>query len=132
MILGFGIDLLDLRRAEGLLARHGDRAWARLMRPSEQEFYARSPLGPALGFAKVWAYKEAMIKALGRRPLPFSWHDFEVAHDPGGKPFGRLHHAALQQACALSARSLSPSVFLTSSDDPPYIIAACVIEVAST
>lgn len=142
MILGIGTDLLDIRRAKEMLERQSLAAVARLMRPAEQAFYkphtSDDPSALARGFAKTWAYKEAMIKALGCRPAPFSWHDFEVAHTPQGKPFGKLHNAALKEALIASSartlasrRSLQPqdiNVFLTLSDDSPYIVATCVIE----
>lgn len=128
MILGIGTDLLDLRRAEVVVTRHGNRAIQRIMRPSERAFYAGVP-ERVRGFAKVWAYKEAMIKALGCRPSPFSWLDLEVSHTPSGRPSGRFYGAALHLLQSwTSERHEPPTVFLTLSDEFPYIIATCIIE----
>lgn len=130
MIFGVGIDLLDVRRVENVLARYQRKALQRLMRPSEQMFYATSPELLPLGFAKIWTYKEAMIKALGRRPSPFSWLDFEVAHTSSGQPFGRFYGAALHLMQNLTPQKSRPfNIFLTLSDELPYVVATCVIEI---
>jgi holo-[acyl-carrier protein] synthase len=66
-----GIDLVEVERLEGFLARRGNRALARLFTPGEVAYAMRAR--PPLRYQRLaarFAAKEAFIKALGR-PVPF-------------------------------------------------------------
>jgi len=101
-IVGIGIDLVDLDRAERLLDRHGDRALRRLLSPAEQA-YVESMVAPARHFAVRLAAKEAVYKALQTLPgaAGIGWRDIEVLRAAGGRPGIQLHGNAARVAAAL-------------------------------
>lgn len=90
MILGIGIDLLEVPRMEREL-RAGNGLADRLFTPREIE-YCGSKRHPARHLAARFAAKEAVFKALGidgREGL--RWRDVEVVSGPNGVPSIRLH-----------------------------------------
>lgn len=133
MILGIGTDLVDTRRIATLLEKHQHIALSKLMLPQEIEFYKKRKNND-LGFAKMWACKEAMIKAIGELPN-LSWHSLEVCHTVYGSPFGKIHVpvknlflSKVSNRIGKLAKESALSIFLTLSDELPYVLATCVIE----
>lgn len=94
-VVGIGLDLVDIGRAERLLARHGDRALRRLLLPAERA-YVTGRTHRARHLAVRLAAKEAVFKALAslRGASTVGWRDIEVVRDRGGRPGIRLHGAA--------------------------------------
>lgn len=94
MIVGVGIDLVEVQRIASSVERFGDRFLRRVLRSPEIE-YCLKHRNPAPFIAARFAAKEAVSKALGTgigREL--SWQDMEVAHHPSGQPYVLLHGAA--------------------------------------
>src|SRR5438445_6794887 len=86
MILGTGIDLVDVGRIERALEAHGARFVERIFTPAEREYCERHK-NRAERYAARFAAKEAGMKALGtgwRRGI--RWQDLEVRRQPGGRP----------------------------------------------
>ncbi|KTS01906.1 MULTISPECIES: holo-ACP synthase [Microbacterium] len=77
MIVGIGVDLVDVPRFEEQLART-PRLLPRLFAPAERVLKPRS-------LAARYAAKEALIKALGGSDGVY-WTDIEVASEPSGRP----------------------------------------------
>jgi holo-[acyl-carrier protein] synthase len=77
VIVGIGVDLVDIARLEQALRRTPALA-ERLFTEGEQ---AR----PAASLAACFAAKEAVAKALGAPP-GLRWADVEVGHDKAGRP----------------------------------------------
>lgn len=90
---GLGIDLIEIERVEGALARR-PRLAARLFRPTELAA-AADRARPGRHLAARFAAKEAAIKALGGACGP---RDVEVIADPA--PRLRLHGRAHESAAA--------------------------------
>ncbi|MBU6399411.1 MAG: holo-ACP synthase [Verrucomicrobia bacterium] len=91
MILGVGIDLVEVGRIERSLARFGDRFLRRILAPAEAA-YCRSLPWPATHVAVRFAAKEAISKAFGTgigRSL--GWQDMEIRREPSGQPTVVLH-----------------------------------------
>jgi holo-[acyl-carrier protein] synthase len=85
VILGLGIDLVEVARMEQAIAR-GERLVNRLFTPGEVE-YCRKHKVPAVHFAARFAAKEAGMKAIGTGwSNGVGWRDFEVRLDPRGRP----------------------------------------------
>ena len=105
MIVGLGIDLVDIERVARLMERWGERAAARLFTDGEAA-YARDRAEPARHFASRFAAKEAAFKALagddGARAI--GWRDIEVVVEDDGRPTLRLHGAARRRAERLGVR----------------------------
>ena len=82
MIVGIGIDVIDLERVTRLLASKGDRAVKRLFTSQEAEFVARRT-DPVRHFAARLAAKEAAFKALAGNELArgIGWREIEVVRE---------------------------------------------------
>jgi holo-[acyl-carrier protein] synthase len=108
------VDLVELDRIQGVVARHGERFLQRIYTPQELARY-RHRL-PEL--AARFAAKEAVSKALGVGLSHISaqgigWQEVEVLPDPLGKPLvtlsGRARDLAEEQGLSQWAISLSHS-----------------------
>lgn len=98
MIVGTGIDLVDIDRVRRLLARHGDRALRRFFTDDETTFCLQAA-DPAQCFAARLAAKEAALKALTTgRAQGIRWRDIEIVRKHADAPALRLHAAAASRA----------------------------------
>lgn len=131
MIIGIGNDLVDIRRIERALKRHGRRFEERCFTPLER---ARADRRRGAGlhgpvFAKRFAAKEACAKALG---TGFSGEvyarDIGVIEDEAGRPFLELTGGALERLTSLIPAGRRPVLHLSLSDEPPFAQAFVVIE----
>lgn len=102
MIVGIGVDIVDLERFEATLERT-PHLRERVFTENERT------AGPA-SLAAVFAAKEAVAKALGAPP-GLAWHDCEIQHDAGGRPYifatGSVAAAALARGILRWHLSLS-------------------------
>lgn len=98
MIVGIGIDQVEIDRMEGLLSRRPDRAADRLFTPEERRT-CEGRSRPAECFAARFAAKEAFLKALGTGlGRGVSWHEVEVVvPGGGGRPRLRLSGTAARR-----------------------------------
>jgi len=79
LIIGSGIDVVEISRIARVLARRGERFERRVFRASEITA-CRASRRPALAYARLFAAKEATMKALGTGwARGISWTDIEVA-----------------------------------------------------
>lgn len=103
MIVGVGIDLVDIARMQRLLDAKGERALARLFTEREVR-YAMGRAEPARHLAARVAAKEAAFKALSGSPgaRAIGWRDMEVAVESDGRPVLRLHGVAQCRASELA------------------------------
>lgn len=94
-LIGIGIDLVDVARAEEMINRFGDRAMRRMLTSAEIDYVA-SMARPATHFAARIAAKEAGFKALQSLPdaAGVTWRDLEVSRGRDGRPTMLLHGAA--------------------------------------
>ncbi|MCY7365771.1 MAG: holo-ACP synthase [Frankiaceae bacterium] len=92
MIVGVGIDVVQIARIERALARTPGLA-DRLFTDGERA------LPRAESLAARFAAKEAVAKALGA-PGGLRWRDAEVVNDPGGRPRLVLHGGVAEEAAA--------------------------------
>jgi holo-[acyl-carrier protein] synthase len=127
MILGIGKDLVDSRRIATSLDRFGTRFETRIFTDNEIEI-ARSKPDPASFYAKRFAAKEAVYKALSGASLAgLGWREAETLNDPNGAP--RLH---LSGACKTALERLTPegykaSIHISLTDELPYAQAFVII-----
>jgi holo-[acyl-carrier protein] synthase len=102
VILGIGIDLVEVVRIEKAIAR-GERLVRRLFTANEIA-YCRRHKEPARHFAARFAAKEAGMKAIGTGwSNGVSWQDFEVQLDPRGRPHLLIKGRAAEFANAMGA-----------------------------
>lgn len=128
MIVGLGIDLVDIARIRSTLERHGARARTRLFTAGELA-YADRRQDPARHLAARFAAKEAAYKALAGSPSArgISWQDIEVVSDLDGRPTLRLHGLAAARARELDV----VSAWLTITHAEGMAAATVVLEAAS-
>lgn len=127
MIIGVGVDLIDIRRVETVMARFGDRFVTRLFTPLERSHCERRAK-PVNGFAMRYAAKEACAKALGTgfRQGVF-WRDIEVYPLPSGKPTLRLYGQAAARLQRLTPEKQTHSIDVSLTDEYPYGQAVVII-----
>ncbi len=127
MILGIGNDLIDIRRIEKTLARHGDRFINRVFTEHERK-RAADRKNPAATFAKRFAAKEACSKALGTGVSEsVFWRDMGVVNLPSGRPTLALTGGARQRLNELTPPGMEARIDLTITDDFPMAQAIVII-----
>jgi len=107
VIVGLGVEGLDLPRFERLAARFGERIEERLFTADERA-YAGARARPAESLAARLSAKLAARRALGLRGA--RWHDVEVVRDGDEAPSLRLHGEAARAASARRVRRISLSL----------------------
>ncbi len=128
MIVGIGSDLIDIRRVEETLARHGDRFRNRVFTAIEQR-KSEARKERAASYAKRFAAKEACAKALGTGIAQgVFWRDMGVVNAPSGKPTMQLTGGAAEKLAALVPPGMRAAIHLTITDDFPLAQAFVIIE----
>ena len=106
MILGVGIDIIEVARIQSSHERFGERFLNRILHPNEIG-YCLSHRVPAPFLAARFAAKEAISKAFGTGiGAQLGWHDMEVARKESGEPFVILHGGGKDLLAARKAKSL--------------------------
>jgi holo-[acyl-carrier protein] synthase len=95
MVIGIGVDIVEISRMERVLSQYGNRFRDRVFTPREIascEPYARK----AERYATRFAAKEAARKAMGAAiPLTaLAWHDVEIISSTEGAPQLEFHGRA--------------------------------------
>ena len=127
MILGIGNDLIDIRRIEKTIEKHGERFLARVYTDIERAKSDRRAQRAA-SYAKRFAAKEACAKALGTGlNQGVYWRDMGVVNLPGGKPTMRLTGGALKRLEKITPAGHRPQIDLTITDDFPLAQAIVII-----
>ena len=98
MIIGHGVDIVDVARIAAMVEEHGERFLERCF-TSRERAYAEARRRAAEHLAGRFAAKEAVLKALGTGWRDgIAWTDVEVEVMPSGQPEVRLHGQAFQMA----------------------------------
>ncbi|MDP9406289.1 MAG: holo-ACP synthase [Actinomycetota bacterium] len=124
MILGVGVDAIEIERVRAALARTPTLA-ERLFTVRERAA-CTSRCGDVKvgGLAARFAAKEAVAKALGTGVRGFAFRDVEVGNDDLGKPLVTLHGPAADVA----ARRGVARVHLSLSTSTALAVATAVAE----
>jgi holo-[acyl-carrier protein] synthase len=98
MIVGSGIDVVEIERIQAAMDRFGQRFLKRVFLDGEAA-YCRRKRNSAESFAARFAAKEAAAKALGTgMSQGVNWLEIEVVREPSGRPTIRFHGRAAQRA----------------------------------
>jgi holo-[acyl-carrier protein] synthase len=123
MIIGIGVDLVDIRRIDRLLNKFGQKFVEKIFTFEERAYAKKSP-HPLRAYANRFAAKEAAAKALGTGLRDgIGWHDIEVIRSPLGAPSLSFHHQAYEQFSSLVPSGCVGVSHVSFSDEPPYSIA---------
>ena len=127
MILGIGSDLVDVRRIERVIVRHGERFLARIFTAAERSRADRRA-GRFETYAKRFAAKEACAKALGTglRAGVF-WRDMGVVNLPSGRPTMELTGGARNRLAAITPAGCEAQIDVTITDEGPIAQALVII-----
>ncbi len=110
MIVGVGIDIVDIGRMRQALGRQGERFVSRVYSEGEQA-YCRAHRDPVPYFASRFAAKEALFKALGTGwAQGITWHDAEVQKADSGAPRLVLAGRAEEISRSLGTRNIHISL----------------------
>jgi holo-[acyl-carrier protein] synthase len=117
VIVGVGVDVVDIERFRGVLARQpGLRA--RLFTDAELA-YVKPRLDPVPSLAARFAAREAVMKALGLGLGAFGFHEVSVRVADGGAP----SLIVTGRAAELAAERSVSAFHLSLSHDGPVAIA---------
>ena len=99
MIVGLGLDVVDLARFQGVLERHGETFERRVFR--EPELRKRGGGARVAHLAGLFAAKEAAMKALGTGwAAGIAFRQIEIVRGETGPPTIRFHDRAGERAAA--------------------------------
>ncbi len=124
MIVGHGIDLVEIARIREILERFVARFREKIFTPDERA-YCDAQRDPAPHYAARFAAKEAAAKALGTGiGGEAGWHEIEVRRDANGAPSLVLRGTALARMTELGARRSHLSLSHTGG----HAIASVILE----
>lgn len=124
MIVGIGVDIVEIAKIELAMTRRGDRLRARAFTPLEIE-YCEGRFNKYQHYAARFAAKEAVFKAIStgwRQGV--GWHDVEVSNQMSGKPVLLLSGKTLEFANQLGAQRY----WLSLSHTDHYAVAQVILE----
>ena len=136
MIIGIGSDLVDIRRVEKVIERHGDRFLGRVFTDAERakaERRIKNRQNYIATYAKRFAAKEACSKALGtgiRQGV--WWRDMGVVNLRGGRPSMQLTGGALARLNKLTPAGHVAQIDLSITDDWPLAQAFVIISAVAS
>jgi holo-[acyl-carrier protein] synthase len=124
VILGTGIDIIEVDRIAAAQEKHGARFLQRILRPAEIA-YSLSHKNPAPFLAARFAAKEAVSKAFGTGiGAQLGWQDIEICRKETGEPYVILHDKAQTLLAARGARL----VHLSLSHTEKHATAVAILE----
>jgi holo-[acyl-carrier protein] synthase len=129
MIVGHGIDLIDIRRVEKTINKFGNRFINRIF--TKGEIIRSDNRNKRIeSYAKRFAAKEACSKALGTGfRSGVYWRDIEVINEKSGKPILKLTGGAHKRLEKLISNNNDYNISLSITDDYPWAQANVIIEV---
>ena len=126
MILGVGIDIIEVARVQASHERFGERFLNRILLPDEIA-YCLTHKAPGPFLAARFAAKEAISKAFGTGiGAQLGWHDLEIKRKESGEPFVVLHDKGKQLLNERKARAVLVSLSHTAN----YAAAVAILESA--
>lgn len=123
MIIGSGIDIIEIVRIQRAIQRWGDEFLTRIFTAGEIA-YSQAKKFSSQHLAVRFAAKEAIIKALSDGELGFvRWKDIEILNDNSGKPQVKLHGCYKQ----LQKERRIGDVIVSMSHAKDYALASAVL-----
>jgi holo-[acyl-carrier protein] synthase len=123
MVIGTGIDVVEIERVARSIERYGSRFLERVYTAAEIAYCQRKRRNAAESFAARFAAKEAGAKALGTGiGFGVTWRELEVGREPAGRPLLLLHGRAAEIAAFLGVRRSSLSITHTRTQSMALVI----------
>lgn len=132
MILGHGIDIVNVDRIEKAFARFDSKLVAKILSSNEMEDFSRCKNTDKTTFlAKHFAVKEAVSKAIGCGLIngsPLHFGDISLHHYPFGKPYILLTEKLVYLANLMTGiESANINFHVSISDDKNIVIASVIM-----
>ena len=128
MIVGVGIDLINIQRIQKVLDRFGSRFEDRVFSPEEIN-RSRRKYDKASSYAKRWAAKEACSKALGiGLRMGISWKEMNITNLQSGKPILKIEGKAQLILKKITPKGYKARIHVSLTDDYPWAKALVMIE----
>ena len=125
-IFGIGTDIVNIKRFEKVIKKNKTSFVKRIFSKKEIN-YCEKKKKPSTFYAKRFAAKEALSKALGtgiRKGISFK--NIEINNDSYGKPYIKLK-GTTEQYLKRKIKSKNYSIYLSLSDDEPWAQATVII-----
>jgi holo-[acyl-carrier protein] synthase len=123
MVVGTGIDMVEIERVARSIERYGSRFLERVYTAGEIAYCQRKRRNAAESFAARFATKEAAAKALGTGiGFGVTWRELEVGREAAGRPLLLLHGRAAEIAASLGVRRSSLSITHTRTQSMALVI----------
>jgi holo-[acyl-carrier protein] synthase len=124
MILGTGIDIIEVARIGASYEKFGERFLNRILHP-EEIGYCVTQKNPAPFLAARFAAKEAISKSFGTGiGAELGWQDMEIRKKPSGEPFVIFHN----KGSLLFERRAAHRIHLTISHTVQHAVAFAILE----
>ena len=124
MILGTGIDIIEVTRIASSFEKFGERFVSRILLPDEIS-YCLSHKNPVPFLAVRFAAKEAISKAFGTGiGATLGWQDMEIRRKESGEPYVVLHGKGRKLFESRGAKQLLISLSHTEN----YAAASAILE----
>ena len=124
MIIGIGIDIVEITRIKSAIHRWGNRFAERILTLKEVS-KLRDKRDSQTYIASRFAAKEAFLKALGTGYAEgISWHDMEVVRKEGQRPSFNISGRALEIMNNMSVGKIHLSI----SHEKKYAVAQVILE----
>ena len=124
MIVGIGVDIVDVARVKDILSRYRDRFLQRVFTEYEAG-YAKKSVREAERLAGRFAVKEAVMKAFGTgKSQGILWRDVETVRGVMGRPEVKLYGKAYNYMKLLNGGRIHVSI----SHDGGKAMAFVIIE----
>ena len=114
MIIGSGIDIIEIERIHKAVERWGDVFLKYVFTPPEIKHAGKFKF-PYRHYAGRFAAKEAIFKAMGIPEL--SWQDVTIINDASGKP-----------VCHFNNMDFKHSLIISISHSRDYAVASAIVE----
>ena len=125
-IFGIGTDIVNIKRIEKTILKKGDLFKKKIFSKNEIK-YCEKKKKPSSFYAKRYAAKEALSKALGtgiRKDVTFQ--NIEILNDKYGKP-SIILKAETKSFLIKKIKAKQYSIHLSLSDDEPWAQATVII-----
>ena len=125
-IYGIGTDIINIKRMKSILKRNGSSFKNKYFSVNEIK-YCETKKNPSAFYAKRFAAKEALTKALGTGiGRGVNIKNIEVVNDPLGKPCIKLK-GNVDKFLKKCIKKNRYNIFLSLSDDEPWAQATVII-----
>jgi len=124
LIIGCGIDLVEINRIERIIKKWEDKFILRLFTLREK-IYCESKNNRYQSYAGKFAAKEALLKALGLGLRGIKWKEMEILNDLAGRPVIRTRG---KLKTIISQKNIS-NCLVSISHTQDYVIAEVILEV---